>query len=81
MIDPDKEKLKETSSSYMSRAKARTDEFVRETRYKSLLRGGLRPEQAASMLGVKFRSGDKFKASDILRAIIKGRKTPEEGQP
>ena len=76
MIDPDKQK--ENKQSYMAKAKARTDEFVRETRYKSLLQGGLKPEQAASMMGVKYRSGDRFKASDILRAIIKGRKAVEE---
>lgn len=78
MIDPGKQKPKESISTYVNKAKERTDEFVREARYKSLLRGGLKPEQAASMMGVKFRSGDKFKASDILRAIIKGRKTPED---
>lgn len=79
MIDPDSDTSNkdESKQRYASRAKQRTAEFVREQRYKTLLRGGLKPEQAARMMGTKLRSRDRFRAADILRMIVKGRKSSE----
>jgi len=78
MIDPDKTKTpgQNIAASSMEKAKSRTDEFVREMRYKTLLQGGLNPGQAANMMGVKLRSQDRFRAADILKMIVKGRKKP-----
>ncbi|KKQ41546.1 MAG: hypothetical protein US60_C0036G0004 [Microgenomates group bacterium GW2011_GWC1_37_8] len=74
--DIPQEPAQPVASGSVARAKQRTDEFVREMRYKTLLQGGLNSAQAAKMMGVKLRSGDRFKAGDILKMIVKGRNKP-----